>query len=33
MLISGETTSLLVAIAGSFGDKSHAIFDLFGLSV
>jgi len=33
MLISGETTSPIVAIIRSFGDKSRAIFNLFGLLV
>src|SRR5271166_4753131 len=33
ILIPGEMTSPIVAIVGSFGGKSRAIFDLFGLSV
>ncbi len=32
ILIPSETTSPIVAIVGSFGGKSRAIFDLFGLS-
>jgi hypothetical protein len=32
-LIPGEMTSPIVAIVESFGGKSRAIFDLFGLSV
>lgn len=33
ILIPGEMTSPIVAIVESFGGKSRAIFDLFGLSV